>query len=94
MKVKESKMKRISIKEGQEHVIKFMEDAKRRQEERDKEAEFWESDEVFSLDEFVKKYLPNSELIIVNKKDVEQVKLYISTLNGDGYHDVDELYKK
>jgi len=35
-------MRKISIKEGREHVVKFMEDAKRRQEERDKETEFWE----------------------------------------------------
>ena len=37
---------------------------------------------VTSLDEFVKKYLPESELIIVKKEHLEKVKKYIAELTG------------
>lgn len=45
-------MRKISIKEGREHVVKFMEDAKRRQEERDKETELWEDLKENEMNEF------------------------------------------
>lgn len=47
-----------------------------------------------SLTEFVKKYLPNSEILIIDKKDIEKVEFYIRQLHGSGCHDVEEFYKE
>lgn len=47
-----------------------------------------------TLTEFVKKYLPNSEILIIDKKDIEKVEFYIRQLHGSGCHDVEEFYKE
>jgi hypothetical protein len=39
-------------------------------------------DTIFSLDDYVKKYFPDSEIVIVKKEHLEKVEKYIAELTG------------